>query len=96
MLRISKLFILILLSLFIVNFAQAYQLVWSDEFSSPNIDQAKWGYDIGGNGWGNNELESYTDRSENSYIDVENGWLVIQALNEVYTGADGIRGQLRG
>ena len=90
MLRISKLFILILLSLFIVNFAQAYQLVWSDEFSSPNIDQAKWGYDIGGNGWGNNELESYTDRSENSYIDVENGWLVIQALNEVYTGADGI------
>ena len=37
--------------------AQSYTLRWADEFdgaagSAP--DQSKWGYDIGGNGWGNN------------------------------------------
>ena len=36
-----------------------------------------WVYDLGGNGWGNAELEAYTDRRENSRI--ENGHLVIEA-----------------
>lgn len=68
-----------------------WTLAWSDEFSGPDgsaPDPSKWTYDLGGGGWGNNELESYTNRLENSYID--GGNLVIQALKESYTGPDGV------
>jgi beta-glucanase (GH16 family)/regulation of enolase protein 1 (concanavalin A-like superfamily) len=46
-------------------------LVWSDEFngavgSAP--DQTKWTYDLGGGGWGNNELEVYTNSTQNASI----------------------------
>jgi beta-glucanase (GH16 family) len=68
-----------------------WTLTWSDEFngqdgSSP--DSNKWTYDIGGKGWGNHELESYTDRPENAHI--ETGNLVITARKETYTAADGV------
>jgi beta-glucanase (GH16 family) len=68
-----------------------WALVWSDEFSvsdGSSPDPAKWTYDLGGNGWGNHELESYTNRKQNARI--ENGNLVITAQKETYTGADGI------
>jgi hypothetical protein len=50
-------------------FAQTpnWQLVWSDEFSGSSIDPSNWTYDTGGGGWGNNELEFYTSRSNNSF-----------------------------
>jgi beta-glucanase (GH16 family) len=65
-------------------------LVWSDEFSNPAIDTSKWGYDTGTGapalaGWGNNELEYYTNRPENARI--ESGNLVIEALKEAYRGS---------
>ena len=53
-------------------------LVWSDEFDKPYIDPANWSHQIGGGGWGNNELQYYTDSSANSYI--EDGKLVIKAV----------------
>ena len=68
-----------------------YQLVWSDEFSGPDgslPDAKKWAYALGGKGWGNKELESYTNRPENVHI--EKGNLVITARRESYTGADGV------
>jgi beta-glucanase (GH16 family) len=66
-----------------------YTLVWSDEFNTGNTpDPSKWTYDIGGNGWGNQELEYYTNRLEN--VKVEAGNLVITARQETYTGADGV------
>ncbi len=68
-----------------------WTLVWSDEFSTPDgssPDPTKWTYDLGGNGWGNHELESYTNRPENAHI--EKGNLVITAQKETYTGADGV------
>jgi beta-glucanase (GH16 family) len=68
-----------------------WSLVWSDEFSAPDgsaPDPAKWTYDLGGKGWGNHELESYTNRKENARI--EKGNLVITTKKETYTGADGI------
>jgi beta-glucanase (GH16 family) len=68
-----------------------YTLVWSDEFSSANgsaPDSSKWTYDLGGGGWGNQELESYTSRPQN--VQIQNGNLVITAIQESYTGADGI------
>jgi beta-glucanase (GH16 family) len=68
-----------------------WSLTWSDEFEGPNgspVDPAKWSFDIGGNGWGNNELESYTNRSVNSHL--EDGALLIRVLKETYTGSDNI------
>jgi beta-glucanase (GH16 family) len=73
-----------------VRAPKGYTLVWSDEFKGKNgslPDPAKWTYDIGGNGWGNHELEYYTDRPENARI--EHGKLVIMARAETYTGPDG-------
>jgi len=65
--------------------AKPYQLVWSDEFDYTGLpDSTKWGYDIGGSGWGNNELEYYTDSSTNARV--ENGNLVIEARKESYAG----------
>ena len=67
----------------------AWQLAWSDEFaqadgSSP--DSAKWGYDIGNgsSGWGNNQLEYDTARTNN--VRIQNGQLVIEARQESYSG----------
>lgn len=63
-----------------------YRLVWSDEFNGNSIDQGKWGYDIGGHGWGNNEFEYYTSRWENAYV--SGGFLHIKAIKESYQGKD--------
>jgi beta-glucanase (GH16 family) len=70
----------------------AWQLTWSDEFdqadgSAPSA--ARWVHDVGGDGWGNNELQTYTDRRENSFI--RGGALVIKAAKESFAGVDGIR-----
>ena len=59
-----------------------YQLVWSDEFEGTVLDESVWGYNTGGNGWGNNEKQYYTDRPEN--IRVQNGMLEIEARKEQY------------
>ncbi len=66
-------------------------LVWSDEFNRPNgsgVDLSKWTTQTGGGGFGNHELESYTDRRAN--VREENGHLVIEARREAFTGNDGI------
>ena len=69
-----------------MNVAVALTLVWSDEFNVPGSpDPTKWGFDIGGGGWGNNELEYYTNRQANAVI--SNGTLKIIALKEVYNGS---------
>lgn len=59
-----------------------YVLVWSDEFNGSSIDPNNWTYDIGWgqNGWGNAELQYYTDRPDNARV--ENGMLVIEAREE--------------
>src|SRR5579884_2218644 len=68
-----------------------WKLVWSDEFNGPDgssPDPSKWTLDVGGNGWGNNELEYYTSRAQNA--EIRNGNLVITAKAEKYTGSDGL------
>lgn len=101
--RFSTIALLILLpciSTFHAN-AQDWHLVWSDEFNGPvnsPPDSAKWKYDTGGGGWGNNEEEVYcaagsnqapcSAASPNSYLD-GSGNLVIRALKsgETWTSA---------
>lgn len=71
--------------------SKGWTLAWSDEFKQPDgsaPDPAKWNYALGGHGWGNQELETYTDRRENSQI--VDGKLVITARRESFTGKDGI------
>jgi hypothetical protein len=48
--------------------APGWRLVWSDEFSGAagtTVDGSKWGFDTGGGGWGNAELQNYTSRTDN-------------------------------
>ncbi|NNE55042.1 MAG: family 16 glycosylhydrolase [Flavobacteriales bacterium] len=62
-------------------------LIWSDEFDGDEIDPAHWTYDLGDNGWGNQELQNYTSSDDNSYT--QDGKLVIVARDEggSYTSA---------
>ena len=63
-----------------------YSLVWSDEFNANALDESVWNYNTGGNGWGNNELQYYTNRPEN--IRLVNGCLEIEARKEKYDNRD--------
>lgn len=69
-------------SFFIACNAQSWKMVWHDEFDSTFINRQNWTFDTGtaGDGWGNNELEYYTDRPANARI--ENGSLLITAKKE--------------
>jgi beta-glucanase (GH16 family) len=65
-----------------------YSLVWSDEFSG-SLDKTAWAHQNGDGcpglcGWGNNELEYYTDRPDNLYF--QDGKLIIEAKAENYSG----------
>lgn len=63
-----------------------WELVWSDEFDATGLpDPAKWGYDVGGSGWGNNELQYYTENNPNN-ARVMNGRLIIEAHRENFGG----------
>lgn len=63
-----------------------WTLTWSDEFEGDKIDTSNWTYDIDGHGWGNNELQYYTDRSENARV--EDGNLIIEARKESYKDSE--------
>ena len=85
-----RLFLVTLLTL-VTAFAAAsqttttgWQLVWSDEFNGAAgtpPDPTKWNYDLGANGWGNGELENYTNSTDNAFQD-GNGNLVIRAIRD--------------
>ena len=67
-------------------------LVWSDEFDTPTPDNrpdpSKWTYEKGASGYGNQELQNYTDRVENASYTTHKGLgcLKITALNDNYDG----------
>ena len=66
--------------------ASAWRLTWSDEFDGPAgsaPDASRWVVETGGNGWGNNELQFYTDRRDN--LRQQDGHLVIEALKETFS-----------
>ena len=60
---------------------------WSEEFNKDGApDPAKWGYDLGGGGWGNNEKQYYTSRPENSIV--QGGVLKIKLIKENFSGSN--------
>jgi beta-glucanase (GH16 family) len=78
-----------------------WQLVWYDEFEGSEFDLEKWSYQLGDGchisqdlcGWGNNELQYYTDREENIYI--EDDMLHIVAHEERYEGMNYTSARIR-
>ena len=68
---------------------EGYTLEWSDEFNGSSISTVNWVHEIGDGtdyglpvGWGNNELQLYTNASQNSYLEDisdDNAALVIEA-----------------
>lgn len=76
----KKQLIIILLTILWSNVSgqNGYRLIWSDEFDmNQTPDISNWGYDLGNNGYGNNEVQNYTNSSEN--VRIENGILIIEA-----------------
>ncbi|MGO4496333.1 family 16 glycosylhydrolase, partial [Paenibacillus sp. 2RAB27] len=69
-----------------------WTLVWNDEFNNSTLDASKWNYTTGGGGYGNHELQNYTNRPEN--VRVENGDLIIEARKESYQGSQYTSGKL--
>jgi beta-glucanase (GH16 family) len=63
-----------------------WELVWQDEFDGPTLNPEYWIAETGAGGWGNNELQYYTDRPEN--LRLQDGQLIIEALQEDYHGSD--------
>ena len=64
-----------------------WKLLWSDEFDGPNgagVDPQKWTHRLGGNGWGNRELQHYTNATEN--VRQEDGALVIRPKKKMNFG----------
>jgi beta-glucanase (GH16 family) len=67
--------------------AQGYELVWSDEFDGTELDTTSWQAQTGTGtayglpaGWGNNELQYYTNFSDN--LSVSDGTLKITARQQ--------------
>ena len=60
-----------------------WTLIWNDEFDGNTLDNSKWTKDIGGNGWGNNEAQYYTDSPTN--FSIANGEATFTARAEQFS-----------
>ena len=72
-----------------------YTLVWNDEFDGTTLNTADWTYEIGtgASGWGNNELQYYTDRTDNVFL--ADGKLNIEARSESFAGSNYTSGRIK-
>lgn len=76
-----------------------WELVWSDEFEGESLDLDKWSYQLGTGSsyglinWGNNELQFYTDREENLFL--QDGYLHIRARQESFSGRNYTSARIR-
>lgn len=79
--------------------AQEWELIWADEFEGEELDEEKWSYqtgtgaDYGLVSWGNNELQYYTDREENIFL--QDGMLHIRALEEEFVNRNYTSARIR-
>ncbi|MBN1511896.1 MAG: family 16 glycosylhydrolase [Phycisphaerae bacterium] len=100
--RFAVMIIGLVVSLFVISACAQAQptLIWSDEFDGTSLNTANWEYMIGTGtdyglpaGWGNNELQYYTSRTQNLYV--ADGLLHIVARAESYAGADYTSARIR-
>ena len=71
----------------ISTLGENWELLWSDEFNDEELDLTKWNKLNWKPGWVNNELQAYTDRDTNIFL--ENGHLVLQGnIEPGYSGTD--------
>ncbi|WP_299011682.1 glycoside hydrolase family 16 protein [uncultured Shewanella sp.] len=70
----------LLFGLLLSSTSYSKTLVWEADFNEGSIDTSTWNYETGNTGWGNNELQNYTNDSANAYI--EDGAMVIQATKQ--------------
>ena len=71
----------------ISTLSENWELLWSDEFNDEELDLTKWNKLNWKPGWVNNELQAYTDRDTNIFL--ENGHLVLQGnIEPGYSGTD--------
>ncbi len=73
--KIFKIILFVIIPSTVVFSQCNYQLVWQDEFDGNTLNPNNWSYQLGNNGWGNAELQNYT----NSNAQVSNGTLKIIA-----------------
>lgn len=80
--------------------AQQWNLVWADEFAGTTLDPSSWSYQTGTGtayglpeGWGNNELQYYTNFSSN--VEVSGGTLKIVARAQSFGGQNYTSGRIR-
>jgi len=75
--------------------AQNYELIWSDEFDGSALKNDVWNYETGTGewGWGNDEKQCYTDRTDN--VKVSDGKLTITCKKESYGGAQYTSGRIQ-
>lgn len=64
-------------------FKDGYSLLWNDEFEGNSLDTSIWGFDVGGDGWGNSELQYYTNGNN---IVLSDGTCKIVARREACNG----------
>ncbi len=94
--------IVLLICFFTIVYTPAYSqcrgtLIWQDEFDGTTLDLSKWSYDYGNGcpalcGWGNEELEYYTDNANN--IRVTGGNLVLEARAQNIGGSSFSSGKI--
>lgn len=94
----NKILVPIIVSISMAAYSQCNQLVWSDEFNGNSVDLSKWAFQNGDGcpsmcGWGNGELESYTDNPKN--ISVANGVLTMTAIRETVGGSSFTASKIR-
>lgn len=77
----NKLFLIAFFGLTAFASQAQWTLIWSDEFGGNTLDQTKWVPQTGGWGWGNNELQYYTDGDN---LTVSSGALTIEARQEQF------------
>ena len=65
---------------------EGYKLLWSDEFNGDKLDDSIWSYDPHEPGWTNNELQEYTESTDNVFV--KDGKLTLKAIKTQKNGSD--------
>lgn len=87
--KICKAVMMLVMSTGLLMTVNAKTLVWEEEFNQETLDRSVWTFDVGNTGFGNSELQTYTDNSENAYV--EAGQLVIQVTQNEEGGFNSAR-----